>query len=342
MLKLYTINSFLTEEHRRKVFPLLFDLHFLENEQLLNYYTLVENVQECDIVVVPIDYVQFLKYKAVFNQIVSAAKKNDKPIWIYTAGDYGFTNYMKNSYTFRLGGFNSKLYESTYILPSFISDPYETELEQGFSVLKKTEKPCIGFVGHAQPGFKKYVKEYLNHIKYKLKSASKLIFSDSQSFYPSSIKRAYFLNELQKSKMLKTDFVLRENYKADARSETLKKQTKKEFYNNTYTFCSRGVGNFSVRFYETLAVGRIPVLLNTDCRLPLEHIIDWSKHCIIIDEAKKESIEEQILEFHNSISDKEFETLQESNRILWETHLRRHAFFINMYNLFLKEKNNNV
>ncbi|WP_308992639.1 exostosin family protein [Mariniflexile litorale] len=341
MLKLYTNTNFLTEAYRKKVFPLLFDLHFMKNVELSNYYQLVDEVKKCDIVVFPIDYSQFIKFKEAFNNLLQLAKKHDKAIWIYTGGDYGFTNYIKNSYTFRLGGFDSKLNDTTFIIPSFINDPYLSCLPQGFSVLEQENQPSIGFVGHAKSGFFKYVKEFLNHLKYKFKKSLGLILADKQAFYPSSIKRAHYLRKLQISKVLKTHFVLRNNYRAGVQAEFDKQKSTEEFYNNifnnVYTFCSRGVGNFSVRFYETLAVGRIPVLLNTDCRLPLKDSIDWSKHIIILDVHKKDSLEKQIMAFHNSKSNETFQELQKNNRKLWETHLIRPSFFIKIHDTFLNK-----
>ena len=110
-------------------------------------------------------------------------------------------------------------------------------------------------------------------------------------------------------------------------------------FNNAYNFCIRGVGNFSVRFYETLAVGRIPILLNTDCRLPLSNAIDWKKHCVILDENIETSLEQQIIDFHNSLSETEFEALQKSNRDLWLSHLNREVYFKKVYNQ-IKSKSN--
>ena len=60
-----------------------------------------------------------------------------------------------------------------------------------------------------------------------------------------------------------------------------------EFYENMvssdYIVCVRGGGNFSVRLYETLAMGRIPIFINTDCLLPLNKSIDWKKHVVWIE-----------------------------------------------------------
>jgi len=46
MLKLYTNKKFLTETYRRQVFPLLFDLVFLNNKILLEHYTIVDTVSD--------------------------------------------------------------------------------------------------------------------------------------------------------------------------------------------------------------------------------------------------------------------------------------------------------
>lgn len=342
MLKVYTDKTFLTESYRKYIFPLLFDLHYVKNNESLEYYQLVDEAKDSDIIVYPIDYAVFFKHLDALKQLNQFSKEHDKPIWIYTAGDYGYTNYIHNSYTFRFGGFHSKLSDETFLLGSFISDPYEHFIEQKCSVLSKEEIPTIGFVGHAQSGTKKYLKELINHFKYKVKNTLKLMLADNQSFYPSSVKRAIYLRKLQLSEGLNTNFIFRNKYRAGAQTQEDRKLSSIAFYdnvfNNLYTFCSRGVGNFSVRFYETLAVGRIPILLDTDCRLPLPNVIDWEKHIIVLDESSKESFESQILKFHKTKTNKELADIQKNNRLLWETHLKREAFFIQVHNIFKTKK----
>lgn len=345
MLKIYTDTQFLTKTHRREVFPLLFDLWFLKSEKLNQYYKLVETVEACDVVVFPINYTSFLKNRTALNNLLKQSKTNNKPIWIYTSGDFGFTNYISNSYTFRLGGFDSKLSQSSFIIPSFINDPYAI-LQQDFSALKKEKQSSIGFVGHAQSGAVKYWKEWVNYFKLKVKRALGKIFVDKQPFYPSSIKRASYLNLLSNDKRINTNFILRQHYRAGIQTEEDKQKTTQEFYSNmfsnAYTFCSRGVGNFSVRFYETLAMGRIPILLNTDCRLPLEDTIDWKQHCLILEEKDLKRMSEIILEFHDSKTEDEFLKLQKSNRLLWENKLMRDHYFIAIHDMFITKNEEHV
>jgi len=338
MIKLYTDTRYLTEAYRSQVFPVLYDLVFQKNKLVLEHYKLEEEILESDFVVMPIRYINFVKENSAFKTLLELARSHDKPLWIYTAGDYGFTSKIPNNFTFRLGGFNSKMPNTTFVTPSFINDPYKSFLSKGFGVLEKESKPSIGFVGHAKSGVTKYVKEYINHLKYRVKRIVKSQPIDKQSFYPSSTKRAKYLSLLAMSNDLDAQFILRNQYRAGSHSLEAQEKSSQEFYNNiyntAYTFCIRGVGNFSVRFYETLAVGRIPILLNTDCRLPLDNVIDWSKHCLIIDETSGQPIVKQILNFHNNLSPDAFKLLQQSNRDLWLNKLRLDLYFIEVYKQF--------
>ena len=72
---------------------------------------------------------------------------------------------------------------------------------------------------------------------------------------------------------LTTNYILRSKYRAGvSREKDPFHPSRLEFVNNIlgsdYTVCMRGGGNFSVRFYETLSLGRIPVFIDTDCLLP--------------------------------------------------------------------------
>ena len=98
--------------------------------------------------------------------------------------------------------------------------------------------------------------------------------------------------------------------------------------NNTdYTLCIRGTGNFSARFYETLALGRILVFINTDCILPFNNEIDWQKHVVWIDYDEISNIKTRICQFHQSLTQESFQKLQYENRMLWEKYFNFSGFF---------------
>jgi len=67
---------------------------------------------------------------------------------------------------------------------------------------------------------------------------------------------------------------------------------------NQYILCNRGAGNFSIRFYQTLASRRIPVLVNTDLSLPFQDRIPWHE-LIVLGKNEKDCLS-RVLEIHQS------------------------------------------
>lgn len=329
MLKLYTDQNFINETYRKQLFPLLFDICILKNDALKDYYALETDIAKADVVVFPIHFNAFVKHKDAYITLKACAEQHYKPVWVYTSGDFGYT--LKPDYiTFRLSGYASRLSSNTVIIPSFINDPY-IKLHKSFFTVHKTEQPTIGFVGHAQSGLKKWAKEWFIYLKTQARIIITHEKSDLNPFYPSGYKRAKYLKHLEHCQTLSTNFIYRTHYRAGVDSTTAKEQTSLEFYKNMsengYTFCIRGAGNFSVRFYETLAMGRIPVLINTDCKLPLEDFIDWHKHAVILEEKDIFNIEDKLQAFHQSLTHEEFISLQQRNRNLWLNRLERVSFF---------------
>lgn len=73
-----------------------------------------------------------------------------------------------------------------------------------------------------------------------------------------------------------------------------------EDFSNTYTkmisdchfaICPRGTGVSSVRMFEAMAMGTIPVIIADGYKPPLDNIIDWSKISITIPEKKIKTIQ---------------------------------------------------
>ena len=153
-----------------------------------------------------------------------------------------------------------------------------------------------------------------------------------EPFFASSYQRAKILQTFEKSANCVTNFIFRNQYRAGTENRD---QTTLEYYNNIlnsdYIVCIRGAGNFSVRLYETLMMGRIPIFVNTDCLLPLEEKIDWKKHIVWVEWEDRNNIVAIVSDFHNKLSDEDFQNLQLSNRKLWKETLSINGIF-NMLN----------
>ena len=341
MIRIYTEHQFLTPENRKRVFPLLFDLVYVPNEKAMKNFSFTDSISLADIAVFPVDIVSFLKQDKnnFLNNWIENLSKYKIPIWVYAAGDFGFSVNKQNVTTFRLGGFKSKLASSDNILPSFILDPYNRILKNDFFALLKSEKPNIGFVGNANGSLLKLTKEFLLFAQRNLINAILKNPEDYHPFYPSGWKRFQFLEKLSKEGKIESNFILRNKYRARDKNAGTKEDSTLEFFNNIqnnlYVFCLRGNGNFSVRFYEALIMGRIPVLIDTDVKLPLEDQIDWVQHCLIVSE---NSIIQDLITFHSSRTELEIKQIQKNNRKLILEKLNRIDYFIQISNEYLRKK----
>jgi hypothetical protein len=337
MLNIYTDHSYVTEKDRNRLFPLLRELFLRKKSELQNYFQIVEYLEQAEIIIIPLDINFFFEHKKEEElwALINKAKTYAKPIWVYSSGDIG-KSIKAPVYTFRLGGFHTKLDKNTLIIPAFIQDPYVTFLNKKFQPLKKEENPAIGFAGHANGSPIKWFKELLVFVNTNIKRCRTNYSFDFQPFFPSGKKRYNLLMNLVKDPFIITDFIFRKRYRAGAKTPEVKKRTTLEFYANIertpYTLCVRGAGNFSIRLYEVLAMGRIPVLVNSNFRLPLPWL-NWNSHCLITD---RKNLRKTLHDFHNSCTPEEFINVQKSNKNLWREKLSLEGFFIEIHDFFKK------
>ena len=240
--------------------------------------------------------------------------------------------YIKNLIVLRFSGYKSNFSKNEYIQPPFIKDPLltffgrEKIVERPFS-----SKPVIGFCGQANPSYINAAKEILNIARRNIKFHLGTSLNEPQQLISTSLLRATVLNDIQKSAKVTPNFILRKRYRAGVKNNKEIHKTTLEFYDNLrdsdYVVCIRGAGNFSIRFYEALAMGRIPVFINTDCALPFDNELDWKKHVVWVEYEDRSKITERVVEFHRALSEKEFIDLQHANRKLWEERLTLGGFF---------------
>ncbi|MBW2937704.1 glycosyltransferase family 47 protein [Aureisphaera sp. CAU 1614] len=331
MIKLFYDKQLRIEAEKFQLFPLLEVLE-MANSPLKSIYQIVDNMEDCDFGIIPMN-VQFLylqKKKREVEDFIEKCQFHGKKVLVFSGGDFGLTIKSPQVITVRLGGFHSRLDNNTHIMPPFIKDPYLI-LGKKFHSLEKPLKPSLGFVGHANGSILKFCKEYILHVKGAFNKLVKKDVTDKQFFYPSSLRRYVYLKNLLKSPEIVCNFIFRKQYRAGVKTASEKEKTTHEFYKNInenlYTFCSRGTGNFSVRFYETLAMGRIPVVIDTDCRLPFYKTINWDSCCIRISEGEINKMEEKIIAFHTHNPPEKILSIQQQNRMIWEKYLTKDVYF---------------
>ena len=328
-LKFYTEQSLLNFQNKKYFF---FIIDFIINDNS-GQFCFVEDIENSDYVIYPLDIVYASNKFGVksIHSFLQKSQKANKRTWIVSFGDHGFSKFDKNYDVihFRLSGFKSRFKTLTEIFPPFIKDPYNLDLIE----FNSSNNLSLGFVGHANGSAYKYFKELLSYILLQIKIVLNKNHFDHQKFYPSSIIRYEYLKKIDKLNVLKTNYILRNKYRAGIQNDAEKRNlSEKEFFlninDNIFTFCMRGGGNFSVRFYETLAAGRIPLYLDTDCKLPLEDIICWENHILTIKPNDNfKLIKQKIINF---IENKDLEEIQKSNRELWKNYLDKDSYVKNI------------
>ncbi len=94
----------------------------------------------------------------------------------------------------------------------------------------------------------------------------------------------------------------------------------KNMNDNLYSLCVRGGGNYSYRFGESLMMGRIPILIDTDCILPFENEIPYDTNCVRIKPENFNRIFDVVQEYHDAHTEEELIGIQKQNRIIWEEY----------------------
>ena len=233
-------------------------------------FTLVSEIDKAHLCLYPYplssEY-RLIPQKNVFDMLKAKMLKGSKLV-CYIAGDLGVT-YPKNENIIyiRMGGFKSRENVNTIACPFLLSD-YFSKHHGHFEI---PNKPIIGFCGNANRNFREIVFGFYAYGKANIKRILHGHF-DLEPFFISAHRRYDLLKKLEalstKSKAFETNFIYRDGYRAKAKTERDRKTTTQEYYDNikqsTHILCIRGTGNFSVRYWETLMMGRIPIVVDTD------------------------------------------------------------------------------
>ena len=123
----------------------------------------------------------------------------------------------------------------------------------------------------------------------------------------------------QQLKSLTTNFIVRNSFWAT--NEMSKDEARIGYFQNmvqnTFTLCMRGAGNFSYRLYETMMMGRIPVIIDTNQIFPFESTLDYNEFSIKIDYTQINNIESIISNWLSTRSQYELIEIQKKNRKIW-------------------------
>lgn len=92
-----------------------------------------------------------------------------------------------------------------------------------------------------------------------------------------------------------------------------------------YVLCVRGYGNYSIRLFETMAMGRVPVLLESELVLPCADVVDWDAIAVRVPLSGIDRIDEYVAGAHGE-GLAAFERRQRAAREAWLSWLSVDGF----------------
>lgn len=332
-----------------RTFPPSFVPKIVEHNSAFRYS---ESIADCDYVLLPyweviFDYTDkhYLRHHLdpairtsvtqSAKDLIDAAEVHKKKLLVFQVSDSDKEIPVTNAVFFRTSLYKSRQRENEFALPGSDSDLLKEFKQNKLEIRKKQARPNVGFIGSSKPLNITLLDLYRSSLNLANQFLGKFDLSvmPRHQWSAGQILRKKALQELLKNKSINTDFsvVIRGylNQTSAKKRELNKNRFVNNIFNNDYILCARGAGNYSFRFYETLSSGRIPLFVNTDCVLPFDSIIDWKKYCVWVEESDINKIDQILLDFHNDLSNDDFEYLQFKIRKLWEDMICSSAFFNN-------------
>ena len=221
------------------------------------------------------------------DEITHAIKLGKKLVYFIGTDNNGIVNIPeKYGLVFRTSGFLSESRSNVYGCPT-------VNIDIGRPKVYKTEL-SISFTGN-------------------IDSSRESAYSGSGKY--DGIRRIIVKNLLETAPS-ECNFNIKHIWGAQNKKERI--QFFKNLNDNLYSLCVRGGGNYSFRLGETLMMGRIPILIDTEYILPFVDEIPWDANCVRIKPENFHRIPEVVQEYHDAHTEEELIAIQKQNRLILE------------------------
>lgn len=264
--------------------------------------------------------------KSLISSTNALAVSLKKPFGVFSNSDLIVDPGVKEVYIFSPGAYKSipNLIDLPATLPQ---DPLQKWFGGRWEPITTIQKPSVGFCGQATRHPLKAIKDFVKIEAIKARQKiGKIKFLKIPQFLP-AWERGLLLRYLEDSPTIDTNFLLRKQYKGGATSVKEKETVEFEFYKNIYenlfTVCLRGFGNYSVRFFQTLSLGRIPVLIDTDSCIPFSDFIDRKEFFVRVPYKDRKKTDQYLVRFLKGKSKEELVDFQKGCREVWEKYYQK-------------------
>lgn len=295
------------------------------------FFTIADTPGEANFFAVPFEY--FFAQKecpAYLARVFASAKAVQKKVLLFDYTDYVDWTPPLPSHTvlFRVSAYRHHKRPNELIMPYFVED---LGSRYGIVPAQKKEEPSIGYCGQADfSGFNTHMRAVLKRF---LSYAALTLRQDKE---PAVHARGIFWRRkaisIIRQSGVPCDFVIRRFYSLHQKSGSFDAQEVRKAYVENLracdlALCVRGDANASQRFYETLSAARIPLLLDTDCVLPLEERIDYGRVLLRVPWSTLNLLPAITRAYMENLPAQRIEQIEQEARAVYDKYLCMDRFF---------------
>jgi hypothetical protein len=280
-----------------------------------------------------------LAARAEFSNLLCDVRESTLPSVLFRHSDFEHSERFEAGLTFQTSLNSETRRSSDFALPGFVAPDVAkaslTATKSNFAM----SRPTVGFRGSARPS-----RISVERTVRDLAAVARRLGFGAGDNIPSGISglvqraawdvgqllRSQAMSVLELSPDVDADFtsVLRGYIGAGAQKQARNRAIFLDCLRESqYSLCVRGRGNFSYRFYETLAMRRIPLLLDTNCVLPFDHELNWDDLVVRVDAEAVTDMARLLLEFHTGSTNTQLGDMQDRGAEVWQNYLDPPVFW---------------
>lgn len=257
------------------------------------------------------------------------AKESDKKVVVFVGGDLSSGVFIDDMIVFKGSQYKHLQRVNEIIVPPFVED---LGAKYDWQIRSKSAKPVVGFCGWSDfvgliERLKYWLKNFLIDLEVFLtRDSLRSVFKKGLFF------RRRAIDLVKNSLLVDTNIIVRRTFSGNLKTaSTSIDQLRIEYINNIknsdFVLAPKGDGNFSLRFYETLAMGRIPILIDTDCALPLGRFLPYDQVMVRVPYQEINNLDVIVSGLYSSWSPEDFVAKQQAARNFFRDNLRYDSFF---------------
>lgn len=298
------------------------------------FLELVPELADADFAVLPVHWNRYVTggFQASALAFAADVSRAGKRLLVFFDSDSEEAIPFRDAVIFRPSLYRSQPRSGTLPLPAWSGDLVANHSRGVMSTREKSAVPVVGFCGATAPRPATWIA--------RMTGRNQEPAHETAAF---ALRNAV-LDRLETSGEVRTSFIRRRGYfggsmsrprwrrlSASAWDPRAGERVRREFIENIeasdYDVCVRGGGNFSLRLYETLCLGRIPLIIDTDCVVPFAELAEWKRLAVWCPASDVENVGARVAAFHDALTPQEFIDRQHACRRLWLERLSPAGFF---------------